>query len=111
MRKRQVVKGHLQKGACGDQCPDLVTGEEETGVRAYDHWLSAERKHTLRNTHRLRRTPAGVPQKYRFKAAGLDSGAIRGRQLHGGGRRDWEEVRSLWRNRYEVGLCCKRKKH
>lgn len=22
----------------------------------------------------------------------------------------WEEVRSLWRNRYEVGFCCKQKK-
>ena len=31
-------------------------------------------------------------------------------KLHEGGRGSWEEVRSLWRNRSEVGFCCKQKK-
>lgn len=38
------------------------------------------------------------------------SGNFFNKQLHGGGRGGWEEVRSLWRNRYEVGFCCKQKK-
>ena len=39
------------------------------------------------------------------------SGNFINKQLHGGGRGGWEEVRSLWRNSaYEVGFCCKQKK-
>lgn len=127
-------KSRLQKNA------HLVTGWDERSkngghplcevqsCRSFDAKLTIRGKlsgwdsHTLRKTHRrppnARRNPSKIfffflnKTKKSFEGVGSDSCATRGKQLHGGGRRDWEEVRSLRRNRYEVGFffCCKRKK-